>query len=221
MASYKRFCSCCGLFASGAHYQGKFYCNKHWLRLYYHGTTELQGRKIRSKFEVVGDVCKITTSRGVELIVDATDYEKVKEYSWCISKTGYPVARMKDGRVIKLTRFLLEPQNPKLVVDHINGDPFDNRRVNLRICTNAQNSRNCKLSKNNTSGYVGVRKESSGKWSAHIHPDRRNICLGTFSTKEEAIKARQKAEKKYFGEFAPCRNIEYFKNYKPEEVNNG
>ena len=204
MASYKRVCSCCGVFASGAHYQGKFYCNKHWQRLYYHGTTELQEKKSRSKFELLGDRCRITTSKGAEIIVDISDYEKVKEYSWCISKTGYPVARMKDGRVIKLTRHLLGLDNPKLVVDHINGDVFDNRRVNLRVCTNAQNARNCGLSKNNTSGYPGVRLAPNGRWIATISPDRKNITLGRFDTKEEAIKARQEGERKYFGEFAPC-----------------
>jgi len=219
MANYIRTCTCCGVTAPGANYQGKFYCNKHWQRLHYHGTTELQGYKSRSEFEIIEEVCKITTSRGVELIVDATDYEKVKEYSWCISKTGYPVARMKDGRVIKLTRFLLEPKNPKLVIDHINGNPFDNRRANLRICTNTQNSRNCKLSKNNTSGYVGVRMTESGKWHAQIMVNRKEINLGRYEKLEDAIKARREGEIRYFGEFAPHKNIEFFMNYKvPEEI---
>lgn len=204
MARYIRECSCCGIRASGANYQGKFYCNKHWQRLYYHGTTELQEKKSRSKFELLDDRCRITTSKGAEIIVDISDYEKVKEYSWCISKTGYPVAKMKDGRVVKLTRHLLGLNNPKLVVDHINGDPFDNRRANLRICTNTQNARNCKLSKNNIFGYSGVRQEKSGRWRARIMVNRKEINLGRYDTKEEAIKARQEGEKKYFGEFAPC-----------------
>ena len=221
MSNYRRICSCCGIYAAGANYEGKFYCNKHWLRLYYHGTTELLERKSRSKFEIIGECCKITTSRGAEIIVDASDCETVKEYSWCISKTGYPVARAKDGRVIKLTRLLLDVTNPKLVIDHINGDPFDNRRKNLRICRNGENARNCKLSKNNTSGYVGVRQEKSSRWCASIMVNRKDINLGRYDTKEEAIRARQEAEKKYFGEFAPCRNIEYFKNYKLEEAHNG
>ena len=203
MACYIRECSCCGIRANGANYQGKFYCNKHWQRLYYHGTTELQGRKIRSKFEIIEKICKITTSKGAEIIVDASDYEKVKEHSWCISKTGYPVARI-NGKVIKLMRFLLELKNPEIVVDHINGDPFDNRRLNLRICKNSENTRNCGISKNNKSGYPGVRMTSHGRYNARITFNRKGIHIGNYATFEEAVKARKEAEKKYFGEFAPC-----------------
>ncbi len=204
MARYIRECSCCGIRASGANYQGKFYCNKHWQRLYYHGTTELQGRKIRSKFEIVGGICKIITSGGAEIIVDAEDYEKVKNHSWCLNKLNYPVSRMSNNKLIRLSRFLLDLDNPNLVIDHINGNILDNRRANLRLCTNTQNARNCKLSKNNTSGYPGVRMTSHGRYNARITFNRKGIHIGNYATFEEAVKARKEAEKKYFGEFAPC-----------------
>lgn len=213
MSSYVRQCSFCGEFKTGANYQGKFYCNKHWQRMYYRGTPYPREYESRSKFEQTDEYCKVTTSRGAEILVDAEDYEKVKQHSWCISKTGYPVARMDDGRVVKLTRFLLNVTNPKLVVDHINGDPFDNRKVNLRICTNAENARNCKLSKNNKSGYVGVFQTPKGRWWARIMINRKEKRLGTFDTMEEAIKARRDAEDKYFGEFAPHKNLDCFAQY--------
>ena len=212
-------CAICGIKNKGGYHAGIYYCNKHWLRIYLHGTPELQGRKIRSKFEIIGDICKITTSGGAEIIVDADDYEKVKDHSWCLNKLNYPVSRMSNNKLTRLSRFLLDLDSPDLVVDHINGNVLDNRRANLRICTNTQNARNCKLSKNNTSGYVGVRMTKSGKWHAQIMVNRKEINLGRYEKLEDAIKARREGEIRYFGEFAPHKNIEFFMNYKvPEEI---
>ena len=83
------------------------------------------------------------------------------------------------------------------VVDHINGDTNDNRKCNLRICTQRQNSMNRHYDK-----VMGVWEEN-GKWKARIKTRQKLLQLGIFDTEEEAIKARKDAEKKYFGEFAP------------------
>lgn len=212
MGNYIRTCVFCGETKTGANYEGKFYCNKHWQRMYYHGTPYKLKRKSRCKFEKIGDVYKMTTSNGTAILIDEQDYERVSKYSWCLNKAGYPVANI-SHKVTRISRFILGLNDNTKLVDHINGNPLDNRRNNLRICTNTENARNCKLSKNNTSGYVGVRLEKSGRWRARIMVDHKEIYLGTYETKEEAIKARQEAEKKYYGEFAPCKNIDYFAQY--------
>jgi hypothetical protein len=70
------------------------------------------------------------------------------------------------------------------VVDHINGDSLDNRKENLRICTNAENVRNSPKHSNNTSGYKGViwaKREQ--KWCAQIIVDGKLINLGYYSDK--------------------------------------
>lgn len=82
---------------------------------------------------------------------------------------------------------------------------MDNRKVNLRLCSPKENSRNLSLAKNNKTGVTGVRKTKYGKWNARITVDRKEIYLGNYDTLEEAAKARKEAEKKYFGEFAPNR----------------
>lgn len=88
-------------------------------------------------------------------------------------------------------------------VDHINGDSLDNRKINLRLCTNAENLRNRGKQINNTSGYKGVcwsvRKQ---KWQAQIKVDRKAKFLGNFETPEDAARAYDAAAKKYHGEFA-------------------
>lgn len=90
-------------------------------------------------------------------------------------------------------------------IDHINGDGFDNRRSNLRVCSCSENLRNrTKRNKNNTSGVAGVRqRKDTGKWSATIMVDRKHISLGCFIDIDDAIKARSIATAKYFKDFAP------------------
>ena len=91
----------------------------------------------------------------------------------------------------------------KLVVDHINGNPLDNRRTNLRVCTNAENMRNRGKNKNNTSGFKGVTYFKFAKlWKAQIKVDRKGVFLGYFKTPEAAHQAYCEAAAKYHGDFA-------------------
>jgi hypothetical protein len=75
-----------------------------------------------------------------------------------------------------------------------------------RVCTFRENRMNHSRFKNNTSGYSGVtyRKEKN-QWIARITVNYKRIFLGYFETKEEAIKARKQAERKYYGEYSSRR----------------
>lgn len=92
---------------------------------------------------------------------------------------------------------------PKFIcIDHINGDPSDNRLINLRLATITENMRNTGNYKSNTSGIKGVSFiNRDQKWSADIRVNKRLIALGRFDNIEEARSAREAAEIKYFGEF--------------------
>ena len=84
-------------------------------------------------------------------------------------------------------------------VDHINQDKLDNRIENLRILTVSHNVINSRIGKNNTSGVTGVSYlPNMGKWRARIMLNRKDVHLGTFGTKEEAIAAREEAISKVF-----------------------
>lgn len=88
-------------------------------------------------------------------------------------------------------------------VDHINGNVLDNRRVNLRICNNSNNSKNKKMFSTNKSGFKGVHFHAASKlWASQIQVNTRKIWLGSFETPELAYKAYCEAAVKYHGEFA-------------------
>jgi hypothetical protein len=84
------------------------------------------------------------------------------------------------------------------VVDHLNGDPGDNRWVNLRNTTSAGNSRNQRRHKSNSSGRTGVSwNKVRSRWTAQIKIKGRSINLGMFDDFDSAVEARVCAEKKY------------------------
>ena len=83
-------------------------------------------------------------------------------------------------------------------IDHINGNPADNRIVNLREADQSINNKNSSKPCNNTSGVVGVYWFKPTKnWMAAIGVDGKQIHLGYFNDKHEAAKVRKLAEKKY------------------------
>lgn len=192
-------CSVCDLPFS-SFYKGVPYCNKHYLRMYNNGTTEIVGRK-KNDYVISGNTVTMTTNQGVDFLFDVSSLDKVKKYSWCLSRTGYLVANI-NYKVTKLHRYILDAP-PDLVVDHINGDPKDNRLINLRLCSSSENNKNNSIQKNNKLGYPGIRKTKGGKFNARITYNRKEIHIGNYPTLEEAILARKEAEVEYFGEFSP------------------
>jgi hypothetical protein len=79
---------------------------------------------------------------------------------------------------------------PKHQVDHINGDPSDNRLCNLRDVPNGLNQQNQrKTPSNNRAGYLGVREYKQGRWQSNISVGGKKLHLGTFTTPEAAYDA--------------------------------
>lgn len=129
-------------------------------------------------------------------LIDLEDVDKAKNYKWYTNK-GYVL----NDSIGWIHRFIMDcPDN--MVIDHINHNRLDNRKSNLRICTQHQNNMNQGIRNDNTSGVTGVYFDKSrDKWAAQIMYNARQINLGRFNTKEEAIQARKNAEIEYFGEY--------------------
>ena len=128
--------------------------------------------------------------------------DKVKEYQW-YSRNGGVMGNIKvDDKRQKmfLHRYLMEAK-PGFDIDHIDRDTLNNTCKNLRSCTHKDNTYN--RSYVNHQDYPGIKKTVSGTFRTRITHNGKTINLGHFKKLDEAIKARLKAEKKYFGKFAP------------------
>jgi hypothetical protein len=88
-------------------------------------------------------------------------------------------------------------------IDHIDGNPLNNKIENLRATNSSGNSANSKVKITNTSGYKGVSfRSDTNKWQAALTKDYKKISLGCYETAEEAHQAYLKGSKEHFGEFA-------------------
>jgi hypothetical protein len=87
---------------------------------------------------------------------------------------------------------------PKNEIDHIDGNPYNNRIANLRDVLHSENTKNCKMPSTNTSGVTGVHwNKINKKWVAQIDLEGETRHIGSFDTLEEAAAARRKANVKY------------------------
>jgi hypothetical protein len=138
--------------------------------------------------------------------IDKDDIVKIKNMKWRFSQ--HRVSTDVGNTVILLHRFLMNINKENFVVDHIDRNIFNNRKINLRICTQHENTFNCSLSKNNTSGVSGISwSKGRNKFEAQISINGKNKHLGRYINIEDAIIARLKAEKYYFKEFAPQKHL--------------
>lgn len=166
-----------------------------------------------ARFKIDGDYCRlIPLSRGLYSIVTESDYEYLMQWIWsanwnkCI-RAYYAVRNPGDGEgnssVTMHQQIMSRYDKDDRQVDH--RDPLrttENTRKNLRYATSSQQKMNMRMRMDNTSGCKGVCFHiTRGLWTARIGADKKAIFLGYFLRKEDAIKARRDAERKYHGEF--------------------
>lgn len=139
---------------------------------------------------------------SIEVFVDDEDFPYLSQFKWWMNGAGYIVGRI-GGKEVYMHRVVMGDPADK-VIDHRNHNKRDNQRRNLRVCNTRQNVINSSVSKNNKSGTAGVSyRTDKKKWRAFIMVNRKQISLGSYENKADAIQARLEGEKKYFGEFAP------------------
>lgn len=140
---------------------------------------------------------KIRTKKDgifVYAIIDNKNIPLVSKYIWnyCGREGNKYVCSTGDDK-ISLHRLITNCPNG-LVVDHINHNTLDNRKCNLRICSQLKNCQNRTIGKNNTTGYTGIGLTKNGKYIARICFNKKNINLGTFDNIEDAINVRNNAK---------------------------
>ena len=144
-----------------------------------------------------GDVVIGITSSGDKFLIDADDFQMVKNYCWRKNKHGYIVAnkRSSTNKTILLHRIVMNVDDDNILVDHKYWDKTDNRKSNLRLATKSNNNININRRKDNTSGYTGVTyNKRNNKYTARISKNGKRIFIGYFNTLEEAVEARHKTE---------------------------
>ena len=142
----------------------------------------------------------IPLTQNLFALVDAEDYERLKDYKWHVTRRGACgtayAGRREGGRLVLMHRQIMNP--PKgMVVDHINGNGVDNRRCNLRICTQKQNVHNSRGRAGKKSRFLGV-SPLGDKWLAKVGGQ----YLGVFDDEVEAAKARDRRAREIYGEHA-------------------
>lgn len=151
---------------------------------------------------------QIRLTKGFITKVDDADYPELSKYKWhAFERRGFIRPRRgsyKNGKeyMIFMYRQIMNAPTGKFV-DHINGDTLDNRRENLRLCDNKQNTWNQKIRSTNKSGYKGVYwRNTRNKWISGLRVNGKWLYLGSFTEAKDAAKAYDNKAKELFGEFA-------------------
>jgi hypothetical protein len=129
------------------------------------------------------------------------DYDKCLAYKWYTNKTGYACARI-DGKLMLMHHFIIGKPDIGMVVDHINGKVYDNRRENLRMATISENNQNVR--RKNKGNYIGIYYNDIKKsWRAYCN----GMYLGSYKDEIEAAKQYDKAAYTLFGPHAKTNNL--------------
>ena len=125
------------------------------------------------------------------------DFEWLNKFKWCSeSSVGYA----RNRKLGKMHRLIMGNPLGKFI-DHINHNTLDNRKSNLRICTNRQNHQNTLIHKTNKVGYKGVSWHKS-KWETRIRFNDKKLYIGEFNNKLHAAMAYDIWAKELYGEYA-------------------
>lgn len=159
---------------------------------------------------------EIQLTQGKVALVDDEDFDYLYQWKWYACKSGNTFyANRYDKNLnnkkikIYMHRFITKNINKKMHTDHINRNGLDNRKINLRICTNSQNSSNRGLQINNTTGFKGVYyAKNINKFRAIIVVNRIKKTLGSYIDPIDAARAYNNAAQKYHGEFANLNKID-------------
>lgn len=164
--------------------------------------------KIAREIRVTDGVGRIPLPGGLVALIDADDLPIAEGWRWSAKRGvgGHVYAyrnawepEARKQRSLLLHRAIMEPPTG-MVVDHINGDTLDNRRANLRICTQGQNLRNSYYHRDpaasrrgptGTTGHRGVYRHSDGSFVARMMVDGRQIDIQRGSDVDALAETRQ------------------------------
>lgn len=193
----------------------KCLCSKHMHQLHTYGkfldSNPRTAKDLNEIINIEDNISIIKLYDGVnsnvigECIIDSDDINKVKYHKWRISHGRVVTGSPSKGYQKDISHFIIEDKlKDDEIIDHINGNPYDNRKNNLRICTQSKNTFNKHKMSLNTSGVIGVSRDKRRKkmqWHSEIRYQNIKIHLGSYISIEEAAYARYCAEIILFKEY--------------------
>ena len=193
----------------------KIVCSKHYKQFYNYGKfLDNNPRTIKdlNEYRTEGDETfiflydGITSEKTGEFIIDTDQLPKFKYHKWRMSHshvvTGLPSKKtQREASWVVLD--LDNRDRTGIVVDHIDGNPLNNKKSNLRICQQKENVMNKSFMSNNTSGFIGVSyRKNIDRYDPEIRRNNVRCHLGYCKTLEEGVYKRYIAEQLVFKEFA-------------------
>lgn len=159
--------------------------------------------------KIEGWVGYVDLGRGGVALIDALDASLVGRWSWrgvqksntYYAKRSMRIAGSSKSSTQSMHRLIMNPPEG-MVVDHINGNGLDNRRSNLRVCTQGENLR-CKKVVKSSTGVRGVSLTRNGeRYVAQCSLNGRSKVIGVFDTLAEASEAYYRRAREIHGDFA-------------------
>jgi len=160
------------------------------------------GRRGKTPKPTDDGACYIPLTHGAVAIVDREDYQELNKYRWFLRTVrGHAyAARISNGTTILMHRVIMQPPEG-MVVDHIDGNGLNNRRRNLRVCTQGENGCNSRP-RRNRSGFRGVLERENGKYGVVVKFKGKTYWGGVYDDPVEAAKARDKLARQLHGPYA-------------------
>ncbi len=158
----------------------------------------------------------IKLTQGKFAFIDDEDFERVSKYKWYAvkNKKQFYVKRGENMGNNKIKHYSLHHEIMGKIpkgftnIDHIDRNPLNNQKSNLRFCTFSQNMQNRRKQSNNSSGYNGVTwHKKSQKWRAETRFNKKHISLGLYVNIKDAAKAYNKFALEHHKEFAVLNEI--------------
>lgn len=161
-----------------------------------------QSRKVYNDILDHGEYIEIF-AKNKSILVDKEDYEKIKSYHWRTHKNYAVTATYKNGKLKNLWmhKLIMGKTKEGFDVDHINRNPLDNRKCNLRVIAHYQNKQNVKLNTNNSSGHRNISySKKTGLFYASFTYLSKKYTVGSYKTLETALKKLKDKRKKVMSE---------------------
>lgn len=150
-----------------------------------------------------------TYTRSLNIIVDDEDYDRLYRYNYIVTNGNKWIYRNVKLAKIGIANDVTQVYGK--TIDHIDHNPLNNQKFNLRVVTQSENALNRRKRSDSKSRFRGVsyiRNNAQGKrWNSRIQVGDKRLFLGTFNTQLEAAKAYNDAASKYHDKFAQLNII--------------